>query len=481
MGIAGVHDRAATIADGMGWRGFACTWAAIIACAVGYFVWRIPVQVTDCLANLIIVSEQTWRQALTESVGQGFMRPMLWVQIKAMYEIALGHYTLVFRSIHVLQVVACGLLFVGALRVRDVATAMAVPFGVAMLFGGHTFDGTVREAFPINSFLTVVIASFAALNLSRGAPSRWKDIAAVGLLAAVLLTVESGVVVWVCLVAGWMAGATGVSRRAVVVATACLGLYLVTRFAWLAVGTPDLLERPSGFGFHVLEAAELKNRFGAAPWRFYAYNVASQIFTVLFSEPRLGVWAFTRDLLNDEVTRGQWIAVLTSVGATIVIGRYFVRRAASWLRRDFDDRDRIVLVSVAVLFANAVVSFPYTKTVIVSAAGAMYALAATVALADLISRQAIARPPILAVTAVFIALLTAGASVRLIGMCYNLREAAFVTRNEWTEVDAWADRNHIDLSPPRRAALVKTLRNDAITHRVPAPAFADPDYSRYFY
>jgi len=463
------------------WRNAAYVWGGVIALAVGYFVVRIPVQLTDCLANLFQVQEQSWLQSVSAGVGAGYMRPMLWTQIKAMYEVADGRYTELFRGIHLVQVLACGLLFVGALRIRDAAGAVAVPFGTALLFGLHTFDGTIREAFPVNSYLSVVIACLAAVNLSFGSHARWRDVLAVAVFVVMLLTVESGVLVWICLVAAWITGARGVSRRALIVCTAILGAYLLSRFLFFRVGTPDLLERPSGFGFQTLEAQQLKARFGSNPLPFYAYNVLAQISTVLFSEPRTGVWVFVRNLMRDEVRIGQWISVVTSAITTLIIARYVIAHAGRWLRREFDDSDRIVLVFAAVLFANAAVSFPYTKDVIVSPAGALYALAAAVALRDLAARLATARAAIVVCASLLVGVAACGAAVRVIGMCYAMRDASFVTRNEWTEVDAWAARNRIETSSPARAALVARLRDDALRHRAPAPAFANPRLSEYFY
>jgi hypothetical protein len=457
-------------------------WAAIVSLALGYFVWRIPVQVTDCLANLFQVQEQTWAQSVTAGIGGGYMRPLLWAQIKAMFELAGGEYTAFFRSIHVLQVVACAALFVGALRVRDAAGALAVPFGIAMLLGAHTFDGTVREAFPINSFLTVVLGCLAAANLSLGAAARWKDAAAVALLAGVLLTVESGGLVWVCLAVAWLTGARGVSARGVAVATLVVVAYAVARFAYFDVGTPDLLERPSGFGFRTLEPQELKARFGGWPYGLYAYNVLCQVSTVLFSEPRTGLWVFTQRALQGTVRIGQVVAILTSVGATLLIVRYAIRHAAAWRGRAWTDGDRLVAIFAAVLVANATISFPYTKDVIMSPAGAFHALAASVAFADLLRSTAAARRlPATAIASVAAGLLASGAAVRMVGAAYTLRDAAFVARNEWTEVDRWARDNRIDITLPRRRELVSRLRRDAIARRAPAPTFASPRLARYFY
>ena len=469
------------IAPRRAWEYPAYACAIVLALGVGYFVFRIPVQVTDCLANLIQVQGQSWVQSVTAGVGAGYMRPLLWAQIKVMYELASGEYTVLFRSIHVAQVLACALLFVAALRVRDVAGALVVPFGLATLFAAHTFYGTVVEAFPINSFLSVVIGVLATVTLSLGEPRRWHDAAATVLVVVLMLTVESGVLVWFCLIAAAAVGGRGVSRRAVIVTTAFLAVYVLARFAILDVGTPGLIERSSGFGFRALDPRELQARFGAAPWLFYGYNVASQLLTVLFGEPSGGIWAVTRDWQGDRLAPGQVIRLVSSTGATLLIAGFVVSRFGRWRLRLFEHDDRVVIVFIAVLLANALVSFPYTKDVIMSPAGALHALASATALRALLRRLAVAAVPTMAAASLLIAIVTTGATVRLFGLCYLLRDASFVTRNEWTEFEAWAERNRVDLRPAPRAALAMKLRQDAIAHRVPSPTFANPGWSRYVY
>ncbi len=455
------------------WRGAAYAWATIVALGLSYFVVRIPVQLSDCLANLIGAQDQSWTEAMLGGIGGGYLRPLLGAQIKAVFELSYGHYTPFFRGIHLVQIVACAVLFVGALRVRDRAAALAVPFGLAVLFGGHTFDGTIREAFPINTFLTVVLACLAAVNLSFGQPARWRDVAAVVLFGATLLTVESGVLVFVCFAVAWMTGARGVSGRAVGAAAAILCAYVACRFLLLDVGTPNLLERKSGFGFSSLEPQELKARFGTFPYVFYAYNIASQALSVLMSEPRNGTWTFTRDVLAGTVRPAQIIAVVTSLGATVLIGMFAASAWHGWRRREFSDHDRLVIIFAAVLVANSVVSFPYAKDVVASPAGVFHALAATVAIRSLLIRLATVRQPVVLTTSVVLALLSAGWTLRLVGVHYQMREASFITRNDWTELDNWARRNNIDITQPKRAALARTLFQDALKQRPPAPQFND--------
>jgi hypothetical protein len=455
------------------WTVLAYAWAVIVALGLAYFVVRIPVQRSDGLANLFQVQEGSWYEVAKGGIASGYMRPALWLQIKLAFQLADGNYTAVFRAIHAVQIVACGLLFVGALRVRDRAALCAVPFGLALLFGSHTFDGTIREAYPINTYLTIVVACLAAFNLSQGRPAWWRDVAAVAVFVLALFTVETGVLVGVVFAVMWAAGARGVSRRALLCCAAALAVYGLGRVMLLGGATPGLSERVSGFGFRALEPQELQARFGAFPYLFYLYNITSQVLTVLLSEPSGGILAFTASVLAGEVRPAHVIYTATILASTGLIVAFVVSRWAAWRRYEFSHGDRLVLVFLGLLLVNALVSFPYTKDVIMSPAGGFYALAASVAVCHQLYR--LADVPRLAVVraVVMLMLLGSAAAIRLMAVHYQMRAASFVTRNDWTELDAWARNNQIDLTMPGRAALTRQLFNDAINRRTPAPRFTE--------
>ncbi len=455
------------------WRYCAYAWAVTVAVGLASVVVRIPVQLTDSLANLIGAQQQSWWEVVAGGVGGGYVRPFLGLQIKLGYVLAGGHETVFFRALQGAQVVACAWLFVAAARVRTVGAALAVPMGVALFFGGHTFDGAIREAFPINSYLSVVLACLAAVWLSLGAPARWRDAAAMALLVTMLLTVETGGLVLVCLVAAWLTGARGVSSRAVGLALGLTLALLAARLAMPGSAAPGLTERPSGFGFTRLEPQALQERFGAFPYPFYAYNVVSQVGTVLFAEPRAGIWSVTASLLAGTTRPSQIVTCLAATLGTILIGWYAWDRRHAWLARDFTDGDRIMAVFVAVLLANAVVSFPYTKDVIVSPAGALHALAATAAAGYRLGRLGGASGGTRVVTSVLFVVLASAATVRIAAAHYQMRDAAFITRNDWSELEAWASKNHLDITEAGVASLARRLQDDALNRRVPPPAVTE--------
>jgi hypothetical protein len=148
------------------------------------------------------------------------------------------------------------------------------------------------------------------------------------LLAGSILTVESGVLVWVVSVAAYLVGMRGISRNAVIAMTVCVAAYMLVRMLVLNVGSPSLAERASGFGFSILEPADLIRRFEGRAWIFYAYNIVSSIATVLFAEPKGGAWRFAWELTSGTVHPWTFISVVSSTAATVLIG-WFV-----WSRRE---------------------------------------------------------------------------------------------------------------------------------------------------
>jgi hypothetical protein len=69
------------------------------------------------------------------------------------------------------------------------------------------------------------------------------------------------VLVWVVAVVAYVVGMRGISRNAVIAMTVCVAAYMLIRMLVLNVGSPSLAERASGFGFSILEPADLIRRF----------------------------------------------------------------------------------------------------------------------------------------------------------------------------------------------------------------------------
>jgi hypothetical protein len=457
------------------WTCVSYAYGLLAAAVLGYFLLGLVIQVSDSFGNLLALQTPTLGELVRSQFSQhAYLRPLLWAQLKIVYELSGGQYFLWFRGVQVAQVLVLIVFYVGLLRPKTALDAALVPLSLAVLIGAHTFVPMVREAFPINGYLTMAVCCVVAATLVLQSESRWYwDVLATLLFIGSILTVESGVLVWVICAAAVVLGARGLSRRAMIAMTACLLVYVVMRSFVLDVGTPSLAERASGFGFSMLEPSGLMARFEHRAWPFYAYNVASSISTVLFSEPKGGVWRFVWELTTGATHPWTVVSVASSTAATMLVA-WFV-----WMRRDrirtwsFDRSDRLVGLFLAVLVANAVISFPYTKNVVMSPAGVFLGLAVGVA-----SREWFREPARIRVvpTLLLFAVLTCGWAYRVAGNHYNLRWTAAEQRAAWVSVDTWLDRQRIALRGADGPALRDTLRRDALwnhpTPHQPSSAWA---------
>jgi hypothetical protein len=495
------------------WPTAAYVYGVIVALGLAYFIAKSPLQVSDCVDNLLEVQRNGFRgTVVSQFLSHAFLRPFLWAQLAITFDLANGHYQAMYKTVHALQLVATVLLFVRLLRVTSLSGLLSVPVGVAMLFASHTFAGTVVEGFPINTFLTIVVCCLVAANLSFAAPSLtrlslppsltrhglpsesslrrhglppppvwWRDVAAAVLFVFAAFTVESGLLVWVIVCAAWLTGARGVSTRGVIAMTALMLAYFALRFGPLHVGMPALIERSSGFGFRVLDPPELIARFGDHPWVFYAYNVMCQLVTVLIGEPRNGVWMFARRWTTGELLPRDFIAVGCTIASTLLIVWYAWSRRHDWRRGVLEHGDRLVVLFVAVLGANAALSYAYTKDVIVSPAGVFHALAATVAfrhaLASLERARAFRIAPV--VVSCGLMVLSTGWAVRLVGLHYHLHDKAVINRNDWAEMGPTTTRWHVP-EDPQGAVLVRQLYEQAVRMRVPGTYFYPANIWKYF-
>jgi len=180
--------------------------ASLIAVAIACDVLWMPIQGDDSLSNLLIAqrSPSVWASFNDGLVSQSYLRPFRIAQIKALFDVAQGSdYWLVYRGFHALLVGVAIFLFTRVLRVSTMIDFAAAAFALVTLTGLHTFSGTVREAFPINHYLEIVVFCLLALNLARSRGGIWVDAAAVLTFAVATLTLESGLLIWVVAAAVW--------------------------------------------------------------------------------------------------------------------------------------------------------------------------------------------------------------------------------------------------------------------------------------
>src|SRR5438132_8615541 len=145
------------------WEFLAYAYATVLAGLTAYFLFGLPVQLSDSFANLLTIqSGSLWQVFRAQLGGGGYLRPLLQTQLKVVYELAGGHYFLWFRGVQAVQVLVCLCLCVRMLQPRRLANLLVVPCALAIVLGLHTFAGTIYEAFRINTCLTLLSCCLAA-------------------------------------------------------------------------------------------------------------------------------------------------------------------------------------------------------------------------------------------------------------------------------------------------------------------------------
>jgi hypothetical protein len=465
-----VTGAAATAGAGSGaavWTAYA--YGLAVAVTMGHFLLGIPIQLSDCFGNMLKL-DTPWAQLMeNEFTQRSFLRPFLFAELKLVYDASGGHYFAWFRGTQVVQVAAVIVLYLALVRPRTWRDTALVPLGLAMLVGIHTFKGAVVEAFPINTFLTIVLCCLAAANLALMQRRWWVDVLAVLLFVVSALTVESGLLVAVIFIGAALVGARGVSWPGLAAIVALLAGYFVLRFNVLEVGSPGLIERSSGYGFRILDPPELIARFGDNPSWFYAYNIATSALSVLFSEPRAGAFGLVYGFTIGNPYKPALINLVASTCATLLIGLYVRRRWSQWWSWRFDRDDRLVWLFFIVLAANATISYPYTKDVIMSPAGAFFAVAAFAAARGVLPDGSLRLPPArLAIVALFCAVLAVTWSLRAISIHLQLRETARKVRTEWAYAEDSLSGSVPASERSRERILMRHLQDDAVV-RYPAP------------
>jgi hypothetical protein len=459
-------------------RGATYLLTGLLALALAADLLWMPVQVSDSLGEILDArhSPSAWASFLDTFGTDAYLRPFRIAQIKLLYDAAGGtHYWLVYRGFHAVLIGAALFLFVRVLRVTTTADFVAAAFGTAVLVGLHTFRGTVREAFPINHFLEIVVACLLILNLARTRGGIWVDATAALVFVMAALTLESGLLVWVVAAAAWAVGWRGISTRGLVAMTLLLAGYAYLRFGYLSTGLPSVTERSSGFLLDVLERDELERRFAAQPLPFYAYNVATSALSVLFSEPQHGVFEAVSAWVRHRPMGRVLLPVISSLVTTGLVIWSVVHRLRG--PRHLDDTGRLILVFAAVLGANAVLSFAYTKDEIMSVAGVFYALAAFGAARDVVQKGGRLPFASTAVCAVALCGLATAWSVQAAGVHYVLRSQAIKHQIDWVQLPGRWQRERQWPTDPGEERLVRQLWRDALRMKLPntrvAPEWPD--------
>ena len=453
------------------WTVAAYALAAVLVTGIALCMWGVPLPLTDNLLLILDAQRTSLADGLrTAFLDRGVLRPFYWAHYKVLYELSEGRYYLAFQGVHVLLFAATVLLSVAALRVRSAAEWAGAATALLVLLGLHTFGNLLREQ-PI---LVVTCSALAFALAFAETPSRWRDGLAVVNLIVAMFIVEIGLLVWVVHAGAWLCGRRGVSRRALAALSAAFITYFALRFLVLRAGAPDMFPRDTGYGFSILGVDDLQRAFGTQPLVLYTYNVMASVGSVLFSEPRGGVFEFMSRFERGGLRPWMWISVMSSAATTAAIGWFLARSRWRGGVAAMPRAQALAIVAGLVIVANAVISYPYSRDVTMSPAGLGYALAAGVAVSALVERAALMRAPARAGLVALLVVVSSAWAVRTVGLTYSLRTTAFVLRNDWAGVDAWLRVVGRPQTDPRARALVRVLRQQALDFRVTNPVVAQP-------
>jgi len=152
----------------------------------------------------------------------------------------------------------------------------------------------------------------------------------------------------------------------------------------------------------------------------------------------------------------------------------------AWRRRVFGHGERLALVAVAVIAANAVLSFSYSKDDIVAVAGVFYALATYAAVRGVLGVIPAARPALGVAGCVVVAVLACGWAVRSSGVHYVVSTHAFRIRNDWVRAPLALQEQGRTPAGADARALIDDLRGLALDADVPNPVLAPDWKERWF-
>lgn len=458
-------------------RTAAYLFAAALALAIAHSVYQIPIQISDSLEVIVASAAAPSTSALFARQGAaGTLRPMRYLQARALVAAASatgGSLHAWFRGTHAALAVMLVLLFAAAAPVRswlDLA-----PFGLALtiLTGMHTFTPMLREAFPVNHFLEVAVIVLFVVTRAQRAPRWLADAVIIALLAFALLLVETAVLIWIAIVACAVLRMPGIRPRTAVIATVVLVLYAGAR-TYFDIGAPQIGAHGSGYGAEFHSGDELRDRFGTNPLPFYGYNVVAGVLSVLFSEPQNGLYSILRSLNAGEFPPVVPIQVTSSALITLVAAGFIV---FSLRQRAWSDDQRLVAAAAIVLLASGGLCLTYVKDDILSVAGVLYALTAFVTTRWLLQqcdRSGGARA-LVALVPVFFLVCAPLWAFRALGVHFDLRHTAYVTRNDWGRMHPAGDKANA-----LESALTRRLQQEALRRQVTGDSFLPPRGDRYW-
>lgn len=418
----------------------------------------------DTYSHLAGPALSSWRDAFVDAfIARGReYRPFFTLAIKAAYE-TVGTWLPFYQWLVMLSFGALLACVVWLCRPVGKSRTVAACIAISCVCGLHT-SRILFGFWPLNHYAVVMAAILLAIVMALNPRTRHYDWMFGVLMLVATLGLEFGVLVIPVLITLWWFGAPGISWRGVTAMLVAAALYLTIRFTFGDHSGDLTLWADSGFGFQNLDANALRARFGSTPWVLWIYNVVGTVLTVLFSEPRDGVYSFVESLLARDMETWQWFQVGSSVLTTLVIAGGLVR---GW---PWTERDRLLVVAgCALLVFGSALSFVYTRDRLGLAGGIGYALLLYVASASWLERT-VDHPGQRRITKAIMTLVAVLWVVRSGETWFQLRDTAWDYHVEWTDrfVELGGEQNPTNL--------MRELRTTALA-KTPADVRLDPAWT----
>jgi hypothetical protein len=412
----------------------ALPWTLLVMLAVApligtlcWILWHTPFPLTEAVAIFEDAVNRPWMQFLTPDTS--YYRPLYYLTISGIWQStrSIDSRLQVIALVQMVAVVVLVAVSIWHWRPRRALEAAAALVAVAVLCGSPGFQDNLE--LPLSYTTVGMPLALIAWMLANGSPRRWH------LPALLLLTVvaigfkEQGlVIVPVVLVAWWM-GAAGVSRAAAVSVAALAIGYVALRLAWPRSG--PMFEQAIGFGFSEMEPPEAFQRFGSFPFGIYAYNGASTMLNVLFSEPTRGIFRNLHALIE-----GRWdVWQLVQSGSSAIMTGLIAWWGMGLVRHRSDPEQayerRLAVALLVALLSCGVLSFNYSRSRLGGMALVFYALAAFHALRYAIARVRSSPRSRRLLPACGLALLGLVWSARTLTTLEYLRYTATLNQRQW--------------------------------------------------
>ena len=180
-----------------GWSRLAIAEIGVFAVCLGYWIFQVELPYVDTFSIIDYVARRSWSGVWTDVLtGNAEYRPLYFILLKAVHDMAGGPNLVVFRTIQLGLIITYLSLFYSLLGPRDIASWLGFTVGMCCLTGLHTAYYTFNTAIPLFSWSLIVNGlMFGAIVLMRRPPSIGLDVAAVAMSMVAVLTIETGVAV----------------------------------------------------------------------------------------------------------------------------------------------------------------------------------------------------------------------------------------------------------------------------------------------